>query len=196
MNNINTFKDLLSDNIINKSELILKRHEYLGLDAAQATFLSKIFVNNREDYSKVQIKEIASLMSVDIDTAQSIMGSLVTNGMLGIKSENGETFFDLEKLIIKLAETYSMPSEACKKETKVKWITSRLGFDLTKDNISELEDAIDNYGWETILNVIEKFDDQSNKNFPLLISLISVAANSKAKKESQIKSVMDVNWLE
>lgn len=191
-----TIKDLLNDNIINKSELILKRHEYLGLDAAQAAFLSKIFVDNREDYTKLDINEIASLMSVDTNTAETIVRPLVTKGILGIVSNNGDTFFNLEQLVTKLLETYAMPMESSKKELKINWITKQIGFDLSNDNIIELERVIDTYDWTTILNVIEKFDEQSNKNFPLLISLITVAANSKEKKENQLKSVMDVNWLE
>ena len=39
-------EELLKDNIINRSTLVIKRHEYLGLDATQAAFVAKIFVDN------------------------------------------------------------------------------------------------------------------------------------------------------
>ncbi len=191
-----TLNDLLNDNIINKSELVIKRHEYLGLDDVQASFLAKIFINNNESYSKVDIDELSKLMSVDIETVQAILKPLITSGMLGIINEDNKTFFNLDQFINKLLNSYSTPGDNDHPDAKVKWILNRLTFILTDDNISELRRMIDYYDWNIILKVIEKMGNQSDQNFPLLVSLLNVATTKKEENESQIKSILDVNWLE
>ncbi len=193
---MNNLLDLLNDNIIDKSKLVEQRHEYLGLDATQAAFLAKIFINNEDSYERVSIRKLSELMNVDIETAQSIIEPLITNGLLGFVNEEGKSYFDFEKLIKKLLSSYMAPTESDLKEHKVKWIGKKLDFLLSDNNIIELRKIVDTTDWNIILKVMEKMSEQKDHTFPLLVSFIQSAVNNNEQKKEQIKSVMDVNWLE
>ncbi len=193
MNNLN---DLLSDNIINKSELVIKRHEYLGLDATQAAFLAKIFINNKECYREVDIETVSNLMNVDVATAQTILEPLLTKGLLGFNNKEGKSYFDFQKLIEKLLASYSAPSFSDSKEQKVKWIGKKLDFILTDDNVIHLNEIVEKTEWDILVKVIEKMANQKNQTFPLFVSLVETISNNIDAKREQIKSVLDVNWLE
>lgn len=192
---MNDFKELLDDNIINREELFNKRYEYLGLDSAQAGFVSKIFLSKRENYSNLDVKEVSSIMSVDETTAQKILTPLITQGLILLEKENDKTVLNFEHMFEKLLSTYIIPSENSPVNLKVNWIVDKSELDLNESNIKELKDIVENHNWNTLIKVVENFVGQKDKTFPLLLSLIKVTTNSKDKLNNDIKSVMDVNWL-
>ncbi len=192
---MNQFKDLLNDNIIDKSELVNKRHEYLGLDATQAAFLAKIFINNKDCYENTNLNEVAELMGVNIDTARSIIEPLIINGFLTLIVEGEEHKVNFNTFIEKLLSSYSTPLNDSTIDHKLKWIDSKIDFIINDDNRNELKTIIEKNDWEIISNVIDKLSEQTEQNFPLLISFINSALNTKQVKDERIKSLMEVNWL-
>lgn len=192
---MNQLKDLLKDNIINKSELVIKRHEYLGLDVAQATFLAKIFVNNNESYEKININEIAKLMDVNVDTAKEIVSLLITKGLVKFTIENEDLILNFDTFIIKLLSSYSKPENDSAIDQKLKWIDTKVDF-IINDNLRvQLLKIIENNNWDAISKVVDKFAEQNEQNFPLLVSLIQSALDTREEKENEIKSVLNTNWL-
>lgn len=189
-------KDLLNDQIINKSELINKRHKYLGLDAAQAAFIAKIFVNNNDKNTIITQSEAAELMGVEEPSAKKIIEFLVLEGLVKVTENNSEVKFDFEFLIEKLISTYLPPSSSSSIEQKVDWAVNVIGIEFSNENRIELTDQISNTNWDLVLVAINEFKNQTNKTFPLLVSLIKAINNDKKENDGKIKSLMQVNWLE
>ncbi len=189
-------KDLLNDQIINKSELINKRHKYLGLDAAQAAFIAKIFVNNNDKNTIITQSEAAKLMGVEEPSAKKIIEFLVLEGLVKVTENNSEVKFDFEFLIEKLISTYLPPSSSSSIEQKVDWAVKVIGIEFSNENRIELTDQISNTNWDLVLVAINEFKNQTNKTFPLLVSLIKAINNDKKENDGKIKSLMQVNWLE
>ncbi len=190
------FDDLLKDNIIDKSSLVKKRHEYLGLDAVQASFLSKIFIDNDKQYDKVNIEELSTLMNINVETAQEVVKPLITKGLVEVINEDNNTLFNFNGFINKLLSSYTAPTSDSTREQKVKWICKKVEFLVTDHNKSELFSVVESHDWNIIMNVISKFEEQKEQSFPLLVSFLQSALNKKEDKEKEIKSIMDVNWLE
>lgn len=189
-------KDLLNDQIINKSELINKRHKYLGLDAAQAAFIAKIFVNNNDKNTIITQSDAAELMGVEEPSAKKIIEFLVLEGLVKVTENNSEVKFDFEFLIEKLISTYLPPSSSSSIEQKVDWAVKVIGIEFSNENRIELTDQISNTNWDLVLVAINEFKSQTNKTFPLLVSLIKAINNDKKENDGKIKSLMQVNWLE
>ncbi len=193
---MNNFIDLLKDNIINKSDLVIKRHEYLGLDATQAAFLAKIFVNNEQSYNNLRIEDIAELMDVNIDTANVIIEKLITDGYLLLSNcEDGNGhLFNFDTIIEKLMMSYSSPLASDSIERKLDWINEKVSFELTNENKDELIKILNNIDWNVAATAIAKFIDQDKQTFPLLVSFFQTISISDTGNE-RVKSILKHNWL-
>lgn len=188
-------KELLKDNLINKDELIIKRYSYLNLDKSQAKFVSKIFKNKKLDYSQLTIEEISLSLSVDYETAETIVLTLVTNGYIKLINLEEEIKFNFEPLIYKLIKTYSSPKSKDNIDEKINWIKRKVSFELTNNNIQELI-KISNENWDSVLLITNKISESKEQNWPLFISLYNTYINKNIEKSNQIKSILDTNWLE
>ncbi len=193
---MDNYIDLLKDNIINKSELVNKRHKYLGLDAAQAAFIAKIFVSNKESYDKLSLEEVSKLMEVDIETARIITKELVISGYLLVSIINGKEIFDFNSIINKLIMSYSSPTEESPIEDKIDWVSKKVSFELTNDNIDQLKDVIEKLDWNVFATVIAKFIDQNDQSFPLLDAMLNSISNNGNTINKKIRSTLQINWLE
>ncbi len=193
---MDNFIDLLKDNIVIKSDLVIKRHKYLGLDATQASFLAKIFVSNEASYSNLNAQQVAELMDVDIDTAKLIIERLIVDGFIAI-SNNGATnepTFNFDLIIEKLMMSYSSPLEEDSIEKKIEWVNNKISFELTDENKIEIEKLINNTEWNSFATAVVKFIDQNEQTFPLLVSLIKTVSTNK-NSNSSIKAILEHNWL-
>ncbi len=188
--------ELLNDNIINRSELVTKRHEYLGLDATQAAFLAKIFINNKECYKDIEINEASELMGVDIDTSKAILESLITKGLLMVgTNENNEPTFDFDFLINKLLHCYKTPISNSNIDKKMEWIESKVDFEINEQMKDEFTKVICGMEWDILVEIIKKSTEQSEQTFPVLMSMINSAPVNKEAKDQQVKQILEVNWL-
>ncbi len=188
--------ELLNDNIINRSELVNKRHEYLGLDATQAAFMAKIFINNKECYKDIKLNEASELMGVDIDTSKAILESLITNGLLMVgQDENNEPTFDFDFLICKLMECYDTPISKSDISKKLDWIESKVAFEVTDQMKKEFTKVISGMDWNILVEIIKKSTEQSEQTFTVLMSMINSAPINKEAKDQKVKEILEVNWL-
>lgn len=192
---MSNFRDLLLDNIISKSELVIKRHEYLGLETAQAAFLAKIFVNNRESYSEVKLSKVADLMNVDIEVAKLIIEPLIIDGLLPMKTVDEIIYLNFDLFITRLLESYEEPKESDSIDEKLKWIDWKVNLILTDNNKEQLREVIKNTKWDVITKVINKLSEQDGYSFPLLISFIDSAKSDFDIQKEKVSEILNVNWL-
>ncbi len=99
-------KSLLEDKIINLSELVIKRSEYLGLEPGQSEFLAKIFNINKARYDMLTELELAQGMGVNTETVKAIIKPLLSKGLVLVDQGEGQLTFNLEVLVSKLLDTY------------------------------------------------------------------------------------------
>lgn len=188
-------KKLIEDNIINEFELINKRYEYLGLDAAQAAFIAKIFINEREVWKKINPAKAAELMGVELETSKAIIEPLIINGFVKIENNNGEVNLNFDYLIEKLLASYIEPDASSPLNHKLKWFISEIDIELNDENVKELTSLIEKNDWVLMTKVLDEFNKQNNSTFPLLITFIQAASKEKQQQNEKIKSLMEINWL-
>ncbi len=188
--------ELLRDNLINRSELVNKKHEYLGLDATQAAFVAKIFVNNNECYSKIDINEASELMGVDIETANAILQPLITKGLLLIsENENKVPEFNFDFLVSKILDCYDTPIQSSNIDSKINWIKTKVNFEVNEQMEEEFKKVISGMDWDILVELIKKSTTHSEQTFPLLMSLINSSPINKEAKDNKVKEILEVNWL-
>ncbi len=184
---------LLKDNLINKSELINKRHKYLGLDAVQAAFLAKIFINNNEENNKLNLESVSQKMSLDDESTKKVLAPLITCGLLSVESIDGNEFFNFENLIKRLLETYLPPKNSSTLSEKLEWIKDETHIDI--ENI-EIKNIVNNIDWSTIVEVVKALSEKNEVSVPLFVSMINSIVKDNTKQNETIKSILDINWLE
>ncbi len=190
---MSTLNILLKDNIINKSELINKRHKYLGIDSAKAAFLTKIFITNNEDFTKLSLERISELTELESETANHLIKSLIVDGLVTMENSDGNTEFNFEVVIIKLLSTYLPPTNNSPIETKMAWIEKETTLDSKNDQLVSL---IKTTEWEKVISVVEVFVNQNEKTIPLFVSMLESTVTSTKKQDENIKSILEINWLE
>ncbi len=189
-------EELLKDNIIDRSTLVIKRHEYLGLDATQAAFVAKIFINNNECYKDIDINEVSELMGVDTETSKAILESLITKGLLLVsENENNTPIFNFDFLITKLLNCYETPIASSTIEKKLTWIETQVEFEVNEQMKEEFKKVISGMEWEILVELIKKSTQHSEQTFPLLMSLINSSPINKESKDNKVKEILEVNWL-
>ncbi len=188
-----TLNILLKDNIINKSELINKRHEYLGLDSAKAAILTKIFVAKNENLKVLTLERISELTELEIEAVKLLVKSLIVEGLVTMENIDGASSFNFEVIIDKLLATYLPPKDNSPIETKIAWIERETTLDGKNETLLSLIKSTD---WKKVISVVEVFKNQKEKTIPLFISLIESTIESSKKQDENIKSILEINWLE
>jgi len=110
---------LISDGIINKKTLVLKRHSFLGFDETQAMFISKIFKKNDSNYSNLSIEDLSKIFNVTKNTTEKIIKSLISEGYIRVFYEEKKMKFDFSNLIKSLLETYGIPVKSSSLKKKI-----------------------------------------------------------------------------
>ncbi|BDU67477.1 MAG: hypothetical protein TYPL_1300 [Candidatus Tyloplasma litorale] len=190
-------ESLLKDNLINKSELILKKYKNLNIVYAEAKFLSKMFVDKNQNFSNLTIEKICELLDVSNKTAEKIVHCLLKKNFIKYRQINNTSYFDFEFLIEKLLNSYLPPEENSKISQKITWIDSELDIELTKENKMELQKIISNNdNWKQIVKIINKISEIKDKDWSMVSAAISSFNSNFEFNSDKYKEILDSNWLE
>ena len=189
-------EQLVYDGVINKEQLVLKRHQYLNLDLQQAQFVSKLFRNSSLNFSNLTLQEISKEFGTDEKTAQVILQTLLSESCIQLVNIEGVVFFNLNFLIDKLVDSYFVPEDKASHKMKINWVKNSLSFKLTDDNLTELNQLVDSGNWSKVSIVVTKLVNDKKSNWPLFMAIFSAISNKQAKNSAKLKSVLDQNWLE
>ncbi len=194
---MNEFNRLIKDNVIDKGKLIIKRSSFLDVDKVQAQFISKLFSNENIDFSNLTIKDIAKTISISDESAEIMTKDLISKGLIGIvKSNSLEYRFNYDLFIDKLIESYIAPNSNSSVEKKVDWTTKTLDINFSNSNINDLRKIIEANGWENLKLVIQKLLVIDNPTWHQLISMYESLGVKDNSKETELKKILDKNWLE
>lgn len=190
------FNRLIKDNVIDKEKLIIKRSSFLDVDKVQAQFISKLFSNENIDFSNLTIKDIAKVISISYESAEIMTKDLISKGLVGIKNDNSEYRFDYNLFINKLIESYVAPNSNSSIEKRVDWTIKTLKINFSDSNINDLKKIIKANGWENLKLVIQKLTMIDNPTWHQLISMYESLGIKDNSKETELKNILDKNWLE
>ncbi len=192
-----TIKKLIEDNVINKSQLVLTRYEYIGIDSAQAKMLSRLFKEEDAelDYSNITIDQISNKIKIDLEATKIIIQLLIEKKIINVNNDSKLTF-DFNPLIQKLIKTYQTPLDSDSIETKIIWVKNMLNFKLSNDNLDEIKKMIDSGKWNQISIVVNEICDDTKTNWPLFVTMVSSLSNKKSEIDLKLKSILNQNWLD
>lgn len=193
---MNEFALLIKDDVLDKEQLVLKRYQFLGIDRIQAQFISKLFLNKELEFNCLSIKDIADTINIPADATEAMTKELVSKGIVGLKTIEGEFKFDYNTLINKLIESYIAPLNNSETESILNWIKLTLDFELTESNISDLRLIINEKGYDNLKVAINKLITMSDQTWHQLMSMYE-AIGIKEKTDTQdLRHVLKQNWLE
>ncbi len=191
---MNDIKKIISDGIINKEKLVKKRYQFLGIDETQAMFISKIFKD--DNYKKLSIEDLSSIFDTTIKTSEKIIKSLVSDGYVKIFYDDNNMKFNFQNLIETLIKSYWVPNDKTPLKRKIIWIKETLDITLENENEKWIKDIISNGEWLKLMIVINKISKLEDQSWPLLESLYNSLTLKEENKRSDIKELLDINWLE
>lgn len=193
---MNDIKKIISDGIINKEKLVKKRYQFLGIDETQAMFISKIFKDDNDNYKKLSIEDLSSIFDTTIKTSEKIIKSLVSDGYVKIFYDDNNMKFNFQNLIETLIKSYWVPNDKTPLKRKIIWIKETLDITLENENEKWIKDIISNGEWLKLMIVINKISKLEDQSWPLLESLYNSLTLKEENKRSDIKELLDINWLE
>ena len=190
------YNDLLNDGIINKEKLVLKRHDFIGLQKNEAIFVAKLFKNSSIENHHFTIKELASKLDISKETVQVLVKSLIASNCLKVINSSNGIIFDFDFIIEKLLESYFAPSEESALDKKIIWMEALLKFKINNDNVETIKKWIINGNWNKLVLVSKKTAMLDSPSWPLLVSAYDSLNDYKEKDTDGLKDIMNINWLE
>jgi len=97
---------LLEDGIIDKEQLVLKRHKYIGLKKQEAIFIAKLFKNKEIKEHTFSISKLANILNLSEESIQVLIRTLIASNCLKVINKDKQITFDFNYTIVKLLETY------------------------------------------------------------------------------------------
>lgn len=190
------FIRMIQDDILDKEQLVLKRHHFLEIDKIQAQYIAKLFSNKELKYSCLNLDDIANELAIPKPAVETLVKGLVNNGNISVENIDGKLTFNFDKLINRLIESYITPKNSESTEFKLNWAIKTLKFELTEKNIEELNMIIEESGWNNLAVVINKISTIKEPSYSQLISMYETLGAKENTDSQQLKDIMDLNWLE
>lgn len=193
---MNEFNQLIKDDVLDKEQLILKRHRFLDIDPIKAQYIAKLFKDKELDTSSLTLKEIANSTSIPVESAEALTKELVAKGLVSIKNEGNEYRFNYDTLVNKIIKSYIAPEHERPTSEKLNWVVKTLTVELTDANINDLELIINEDGWENLKIAINKIVTLEDQTWHQLISMYEALGAKEKTESNEIKNILDKNWLE
>ncbi len=159
-------------------------------------FISKIFKDDNDNYKKLSIEDLSSIFDTTIKTSEKIIKSLVSDGYVKIFYDDNNMKFNFQNLIETLIKSYWVPNDKTPLKRKIIWIKETLDITLENENEKWIKDIISNGEWLKLMIVINKISKLEDQSWPLLESLYNSLTLKEENKRSDIKELLDINWLE
>lgn len=193
---MNEFTLLIKDNVLDKEQLVLKRSSFLNIDPVQSQYIAKLFANKELNFNKLSLKEISDTASIPVNAAEALTKDLIKTGLVGIKKEEENFFFDYNVLISKIIESYIAPTNDSTEEEKYNWTVKTINFELTDSNKSDLRLIIKENGWDNLKIAITKIMAIDGQTWHQLMSMYEALGVKETTDSQELKAILDQNWLE
>ena len=191
-----TIELLLKDHVINKKDLLMRKHDLIGMSREQAMLIMNV-ISLEETGSKINTNSIQKTFAYKKSELEQILADLMEQDLVKIKMTKQGLEFKFSDLWIKLLKTYITPGKDAKASDLESYVERMLDMKLTPSNRRDIETWVKQKGAKRLISIIEGIFKMNVKNvaFKMIKEIYVSEEATKKTRQKELEDIIKFDWL-